>query len=407
MADWYYYNASGEKVGPVRGRDLKRLIQEGTITPDTTIEDSAGRTAPAKKVKGLPFAEATLVPSVEPDTFEDSMPMDENPFIMPFPVEPNSFSSISLPPVSMKDSTDMTVDYCDFIHPEDEIAMKRLRAVPGLQTVTKWFLDLFGDGDFFHGMSMATRIRLSPTQLPELYKHLPPICRKFGIAEPEFYLERGAPNAYTCGSKRTFLVVTSGLLTLVKNDEELAAVLAHECGHILCRHVFYNTMASMLTIAAGALGVLGKLAVPVQLALNYWSRRSELSADRASLVYLGDSAPMRGVLARLAGGPMEITGNINFDEFAAQAEGYLDLSNNSKWHKFLQTLAIMDQSHPFYAVRFHELKKWEGSEQYLRLRAALNKEGGFANKDDGHPCSHCGCTIETQHKFCPYCGEAQ
>jgi hypothetical protein len=55
MAIWHYYNESGEKVGPVRGRELIALVQQGTVTPETKIEDSDGRTALAKNVRGLTF----------------------------------------------------------------------------------------------------------------------------------------------------------------------------------------------------------------------------------------------------------------------------------------------------------------------------------------------------------------
>jgi hypothetical protein len=65
MADWYYYNESGEKVGPIRGRELKRLAQQGTVTPETRIEDENGRIALARNVTGLTFPEVArseLVP---------------------------------------------------------------------------------------------------------------------------------------------------------------------------------------------------------------------------------------------------------------------------------------------------------------------------------------------------------
>ncbi len=91
-----------------------------------------------------------------------------------------------------------------------------------------------------YGMNMATAIRLSPTQLPKLYNHLPPICEKLGIAEPEFYLQMDpVPNAWTFGDTKIFITITSGLVELL-NDEELDAVIAHECGHILCHHVLYH-----------------------------------------------------------------------------------------------------------------------------------------------------------------------
>jgi Zn-dependent protease with chaperone function len=299
-----------------------------------------------------------------------------NPFITPLPTEPSPFVVAPLPPAHTVYSTNGAVDYRDFIHPEDEVAKKQLISVPGLQIVAKRFMEI-GYESAWHGFNMATKIRLSPTQLPELYNHLPPICQKFGIAEPEFYLEMNpAPNAYTYGDKRTFVVITSGLLSHVKNDEELIAVLAHECGHILCHHVLYKTMADLISsiaVVGGVLGGIGGVLMgPIELALKYWSRRSELSADRAELVYLGNSASVVGVLARLSGGPHAITGNINFEELVAQAQDYLDLQANSKWHRILQTLEIMFQSHPFSAVRVHEILKWEKSEQYLRLRATLH-----------------------------------
>ena len=58
MANWYYYDENGEKIGPIKGRDLNRLAKEETITPETRVEDENGRTALAKNVKGLPFYEA-------------------------------------------------------------------------------------------------------------------------------------------------------------------------------------------------------------------------------------------------------------------------------------------------------------------------------------------------------------
>ena len=57
MADWHYYNENREKIGPVTSKQLKQLVQQGTITPETFVEDPNGRTGLAKDVKGLPFAE--------------------------------------------------------------------------------------------------------------------------------------------------------------------------------------------------------------------------------------------------------------------------------------------------------------------------------------------------------------
>ena len=44
---FYYYNESGEKIGPLEGSDLKRLARQGVITPKTKVEDENGKTHPA------------------------------------------------------------------------------------------------------------------------------------------------------------------------------------------------------------------------------------------------------------------------------------------------------------------------------------------------------------------------
>jgi len=44
MAIWYYYDKNGKKVGPVDGKYFKQLAQQGTITPETVLEDGEGRT---------------------------------------------------------------------------------------------------------------------------------------------------------------------------------------------------------------------------------------------------------------------------------------------------------------------------------------------------------------------------
>ena len=57
MANWHYYNENKEKVGPVTGNELKQLVQQKTVTPETFVEAPNGRIGLAKDVKGLVLAE--------------------------------------------------------------------------------------------------------------------------------------------------------------------------------------------------------------------------------------------------------------------------------------------------------------------------------------------------------------
>ena len=287
----------------------------------------------------------------------------------------------------------------DFIHPEDAAALRQMEAIPGFATIVKKILAI-GLENLQYGINMASTIRLSEKQLPDLYHHLPSICTKLGIPEPEFYLQMNpVPNAWTFGDSRIFITVTSGLVEMM-NEEELNSVIAHECGHILCRHVLYHTIARWLTSGIAATGLLGKLAVPIEYALLYWSRKSELSADRAASII---TSPMTvaSTMARLSGGPQSITSQIDLQEWAKQADDYERIKNEGLWNKTLQLAVIAGLDHPFSAVRVREILKWGESEQYKSL---LNG-GSSAGATPSARCNKCGAPIESTWKFCRNCGQ--
>ncbi len=282
------------------------------------------------------------------------------------------------------------------MHPEDAAALRQLESIPGFPAVAKKVLEL-GYERLMYGINMASTIRLSPTQLPELYRHLPPICERLGIKEPEFYLEMDpVPNAYTSGDTRVFIVVTSGLVEMM-DDKELDAVLAHECGHILCRHVVYKMVADYLKRGLDALGLLGSLAKPVHYALLYWSRKAELSCDRCASIITSPQT-VTSFLSKFAGGPKSITANINIKEWAEQANKYEQIKNDGLWNKTLQLAVTLGLTHPFNAVRVSEILKWGESSQYKNLMENLNVESS------GKICPQCCRAVSDEWAYCKYCG---
>lgn len=284
----------------------------------------------------------------------------------------------------------------EFIHPEDATALRQLESIPGFPAFVKKVLAL-GFEKMQYGLNMATAIRLSPTQLPKLYNHLPPICEKLGIAEPEFYLQMDpTPNAYTFGDTKIYITITSGLVEMM-NDEELDAVIAHECGHILCRHVLYHSIASYILSGADSLGILGSLTIPIQYAILYWQRKSELSCDRCASIITSPDAVSR-TMARLSGGPKAITNNLNMQEWAKQADKYDEIRNDGLWNKALQLSVIASQSHPFSAVRVREILKWGESAQYKSLMQNLKAESS------GKRCHKCNKPVCDDWAYCKHCG---
>lgn len=284
----------------------------------------------------------------------------------------------------------------DFIHPEDAAALRQMESIPGFATLVKKILAI-GIENLQYGVNMASSIRLSEKQLPQFYRHLPPICQKLGIKEPEFYLQMNPmPNAWTSGDTRIYITMTSGLVEMM-SDEELDAIIAHECGHILCRHVLYHTVAGWLT--EGLTGVLGDLTLPIRYAILYWSRKSELSADRAASIITSPEV-VASTMARLSGGPKSLTSQIDMQEWARQADEYDKIQNDGLWNKALQLSVIANLDHPFSAVRVREILKWGESEQYRQI-----KSGVSSTDTPSRVCPRCGSDVEDDWKFCRNCGQ--
>lgn len=104
-----------------------------------------------------------------------------------------------------------------------------------------------------------------------------------------------SPNAFVLPSGK--IGVTTGLLALVRNDDQLATVLGHEVGHVVARHAAerYSTNAATGLVLSGVRGVAGDYAqaagaiggLGAQLGvLLPFSRNHELEADRLGVDYL-------------------------------------------------------------------------------------------------------------------------
>jgi predicted Zn-dependent protease len=103
------------------------------------------------------------------------------------------------------------------------------------------------------------------------------------------------PNAFVLPSGQ--IGVTTGLLNLVKNDDQLAAVLGHEVGHVVARHAAerYSTQSTTGLVLGAvqsragdysqAVGALGGMGAQLGLLLPF-SRNHELEADRLGVDYL-------------------------------------------------------------------------------------------------------------------------
>jgi Zn-dependent protease with chaperone function len=264
-------------------------------------------------------------------------------------------------------------------HPADRAALQALRSVPGVDEVIRKILALLGGERGVRLLFQGNAVRVGPAQYPKLWHLHTEVCTTFDWPTvPELYVSQ-TPffNAGAYGIDQPFIVVHSAALALL-DDEELRVLMSHELGHVISGHALYRTIAAILAlISLGALPTLAGLAVlPIRLAFLEWSRKSELSADRAGLLGAQDVVAAQRLAMKMAGGGRGdgFGGQLNVDAFMQQAHEYATSSEGlDVVYKVLSTLAL---THPMHTVRAAELQRWVASGEYERiLRGEYTRRG--------------------------------
>jgi len=268
------------------------------------------------------------------------------------------------------------IDSSFFIHEHDKSALQALKAIPGFTQILKAFMKVWHEQQY-KIINMSTNLRITKSQLPKYYNMLPPICDKLGIGVPDLYLKLDVdPNASTYGDTKPFIIITSGLLEKLP-EELIPTVLAHECGHIACRHSLYTTMGNLILNGAGIvdklfLGLGDIVLFPIQVAFAYWMRCSEFSADRAEIVYNGNADKSIDVFMRFAGLTKDIISDANVEAFMEQAVQYKELVDGNKVNKAMEFMMFNSITHPLNAVRAYEANEWQKSESFINIRNYIN-----------------------------------
>ncbi|MCW2791020.1 MAG: peptidase Ste24p [Nocardioides sp.] len=253
-------------------------------------------------------------------------------------------------------------------HPADRGALVALRKLKGFDTVLKAMSGLFNERAV-RLVYLGSAIRVDERQFSRLSYLLADVARILDAPElPELYVSANpVPNAITIGMNKPFIVVTSGLVDLL-DDEEMRFVLGHELGHAISGHAVYQTLLQRLIQLSGLLSAvpLGGLGFrAIMAALMEWSRKAELSADRAGLLATQDAPTAFRVHMQLAsGGHLD---DLDATSFFAQGQEYEDAGDLRD--SVLKLLLVEARSHPFAVVRASELRRWVDSGEYTRQLA--------------------------------------
>ena len=261
----------------------------------------------------------------------------------------------------------------DYVHPADSKALAALRAIPGIDTALKKLLQVTGESAI-RVMFMASAVKVTPQQCPDLHAKLQIACTTLGVDMPDFFIQQNPiVNAFTGGVEKPVIVMHSGLLERL-SDEEVLAVVAHEVGHIHAEHVLYLTAArliealaniSIARIIPGAEIVKFLISAGISSALLAWARRAELSCDRAALLVTQDPHVIGRTMMKLAGGTS--ASKVDYDLFLEQAREFQKNYDEKKLDKFWADILNSGLSHPFPVWRVSEILEWVESGQYTDL----------------------------------------
>jgi Zn-dependent protease with chaperone function len=249
----------------------------------------------------------------------------------------------------------------DFQHPEDKAATNALSSLPGLDTVVAKLLE-YGVERVLYLENIANNVQVTKAMFPRLHKYLDWACRVLDVEEPELYVSQNPiANAYTNGHTKPFIVLTSGLIDML-TDEEVHFVIGHELGHIKAGHVLYGVLARNIAhivtlIGQATFGLGNLLGQGLVLALAEWQRKAELTADRAGLLCVQDLNTSMRAFMKLAGGAGRLFEEMDEKEFLRQIRAYED-ADHSTLNKAYKVLLTAWRSHPFPILRAKELDIW-------------------------------------------------
>jgi Zn-dependent protease with chaperone function len=270
------------------------------------------------------------------------------------------------------------LDKHQYVHPADSRALAALRTIPGIDSALKKLLAITGESAI-RVIFMASAVRVTSQQCPDLYAKLQIACTTLGVDMPELFVHQSPiVNAFTGGVERPVIVLHSSLLERL-TDEEVLAVIAHEVGHIHAEHVLYLTAARLIEALANAALAAAPIANTIsqilsstmRAALLAWARRAELSCDRAALLVTQDPDVIGRTMMKLCGGTF--ASKVDYNEFLKQARDFQKNYDEKALDRFWADVIGAGLSHPFPIWRVSEILKWVDSGDYGQLMSGVKE----------------------------------
>jgi Zn-dependent protease with chaperone function len=212
---------------------------------------------------------------------------------------------------------------------------------------------------------LGTAVKVSAQQFPAIHALALRASDTLHIAPPTVYIapRLGQLNAHTFGTDDDAYIVLNSALVDHLTEPELLDVIGHECGHIQNNHVVFSTALYYLVHFANRF--VKWVVAPAVMALSAWSRRAELTCDRAGLLCTRNLDVSQAVLLKLALGSQRLYEDLNVDAFMRQLE-----ESQGGPGKYTELF----RDHPYLPKRVQALRIFAESAYY---RGLLGQTGGL------------------------------
>ncbi|EGF92514.1 peptidase M48, Ste24p [Asticcacaulis biprosthecium C19] len=155
-------------------------------------------------------------------------------------------------------------------------------------------------------------IRLGPDQMPDIFNQAVLAARIVGLAYlPELYVSGEQMwDCVTLGDENgAFIAIGSVLLNF--GPREMLYLLGREMGHVAAGHAMWNTVSRFMSGQSAQRTIMGEgvmqfinpakiVESAIDAPLMAWARQSQITADRAGAMVVGDPAVVRNVTLQWA-----------------------------------------------------------------------------------------------------------
>ncbi len=252
-------------------------------------------------------------------------------------------------------------DYSDYAFSGDLRTQRRMDRVVPVRVIAESSVRFWKS--FRKNELLGKSVEVTRRQYPEIYQLAIECADTLDIPTPSVYLVNSPLyNASTFGTNEEAFIIINSALATAFSTEELRYVIGHECGHL---HNNHDVNATAVSFLAQGIGQYVQWAVaPATLALRAWSRRAEITCDRAGLLCCKDPEVALGAMLRLAVGSEKLYRELDADEYLKQLEGI---------REGVGRFAELFESHPYLPKRIEALKLFAASSYF---QAHIGERGG-------------------------------